>query len=104
MATGFIGPFIEELYFRGFLLPRMAWMKKWALLVEAFLFALYHIWSPWQLVTRFFGSPSTGLYCKVEYEPAHWCRNTLVVEFNRQFIITLCGLLMEKLVENLKNS
>lgn len=53
VVTGFIGPYIEELYFRGFLLPRMAWMKKWAPLVEAFLFALYHFWSPWQLVTRF---------------------------------------------------
>lgn len=53
VVTGFIGPYIEELYFRGFLLPRMVWMKKWAPMIEAFLFALYHFWSPWQLVTRF---------------------------------------------------
>ena len=53
VVTGFIAPYVEELYFRGFLLPRMSWMKKWAPLVEAFLFALYHFWSPWQLVTRF---------------------------------------------------
>jgi membrane protease YdiL (CAAX protease family) len=53
IVTGFIAPFVEELYFRGFLLPRMTWMKGWAPLVEALLFALYHFWSPWQLVTRF---------------------------------------------------
>jgi membrane protease YdiL (CAAX protease family) len=53
LVTGFVAPSVEELYFRGFLLPRMAWMKKWAPPVEAFLFALYHFWSPWQLVTRF---------------------------------------------------
>jgi len=52
LLTGILGPYVEELYFRGFLLPRMAWMKGWAPVVEAFLFALYHFWSPWQLVTR----------------------------------------------------
>lgn len=52
LLTGLLGPYVEELYFRGFLLPRMAWMKGWASVVESFLFALYHFWSPWQLVTR----------------------------------------------------
>ena len=52
LLTGLLGPYVEELYFRGFLLPRMAWMKGWAPVAEAFLFALYHFWSPWQLVTR----------------------------------------------------
>lgn len=53
LVTGFVAPLVEELYFRGFLLPRMNWMKKWAPLVEALLFALYHFWSPWQFITRF---------------------------------------------------
>jgi len=53
VITGFVAPLVEELYFRGFLLPRMVWMEKWAPIVEAFLFALYHFWSPWQMVTRF---------------------------------------------------
>ncbi|MBN1921244.1 MAG: CPBP family intramembrane metalloprotease [Anaerolineae bacterium] len=52
LLTGIVGPYVEELYFRGFLLPRLAWMKGWTPLVEAFLFALYHFWSPWQLATR----------------------------------------------------
>lgn len=33
VVTGFIAPYIEELYFRGFLLPRMTWMGKWAPLI-----------------------------------------------------------------------
>ena len=53
IVGGIIAPYVEELYFRGFLLPRMAWMKKWAAIIEALLFALYHFWLPWQLVTRF---------------------------------------------------
>ena len=52
LITGILAPYVEELYFRGFLLPRLAWTKGWAPLLEAFLFALYHFWSPWQLVTR----------------------------------------------------
>jgi hypothetical protein len=47
-----LGPAVEELYFRGFLLPRMTQLGKWAPLVNAFLFSLYHLWSPWDLITR----------------------------------------------------
>ncbi len=53
LVTSIFAPYVEELYFRGFLLPRICWMKNWAPLVGAFLFALYHFWSPWQLITRF---------------------------------------------------
>ena len=45
-------PIIEEIFFRGFLMPRMAWMGKWMVLVNVVLFASYHFWSPWQMVTR----------------------------------------------------
>ncbi len=30
LLTGIIGPYVEELYFRSFLLPRIDWMKVWA--------------------------------------------------------------------------
>jgi len=46
-------PLIEELYFRGFLLPRMRSFGKAAPFVNAMLFCLYHMWTPWQAVTRF---------------------------------------------------
>jgi membrane protease YdiL (CAAX protease family) len=40
--NGFVGPIVEELYFRGYLLPRMEWMGRWAPLVNVSLFSLYH--------------------------------------------------------------
>ncbi|MEZ4863480.1 MAG: type II CAAX endopeptidase family protein [Caldilineaceae bacterium] len=43
---------VEELYFRGFLLPRLAYLGGWAVLINSLLFALYHFTTPWQLVTR----------------------------------------------------
>ena len=48
-----IAPAIEELYFRGFLLPRMPEkLGKTAPVVHSLLFALYHVWSPWMFVAR----------------------------------------------------
>ena len=57
--NGFVGPIVEELYFRGYLLPRMEWMGRWAPLVNVSLFSLYHFWSPWQLVARILGFAPT---------------------------------------------
>jgi membrane protease YdiL (CAAX protease family) len=50
--TGISLPLIEELYFRGFLLPRIAHLRGWAPVVSTVLFALYHFWSPWVFVSR----------------------------------------------------
>lgn len=47
-----LGPWVEELYFRGYLLPRMGYAGKWAPLLHSFLFGLYHLWTPWMFVTR----------------------------------------------------
>jgi membrane protease YdiL (CAAX protease family) len=55
VINGFIGPIVEELYFRGYLLPRMEYMGRWAPLVNVSLFSLYHFWSPWQIVARILG-------------------------------------------------
>jgi CAAX protease family protein len=54
-VNGFVGPIVEELYFRGYLLPRMERFGRWAPLVNVSLFSLYHFWSPWQLVARILG-------------------------------------------------
>jgi membrane protease YdiL (CAAX protease family) len=51
-----IGPTIEEIYFRGYLLPRMPdKLKGWTPLVHTALFSLYHIWTPWMFVARIMG-------------------------------------------------
>jgi membrane protease YdiL (CAAX protease family) len=55
VVNAFLGPIVEELYFRGYLLPRMEWMGRWAPLVNVSLFSLYHFWSPWQIVGRILG-------------------------------------------------
>ncbi|MCC6146683.1 MAG: CPBP family intramembrane metalloprotease [Anaerolineaceae bacterium] len=52
LINGFAGPIVEELYFRGYLLPRMEYLKGWAPLVNVLLFSLYHFFSPWQFFTR----------------------------------------------------
>jgi uncharacterized protein len=46
------GGTVEELYFRGYLLPRMEPLGTWAPLVNIVLFSLYHFWSPWETVVR----------------------------------------------------
>jgi uncharacterized protein len=50
--TGFSLPLIEEYYFRGFLLPRLAHLGKWAPVLNTVLFSLYHLWSPWVFFSR----------------------------------------------------
>jgi membrane protease YdiL (CAAX protease family) len=52
ILNGLIGPIMEELYFRGYLLPRMDRLGRWAPLVNVTLFSLYHFWSPWQVMAR----------------------------------------------------
>ena len=46
-----IGPLVEELYFRGFLLPRLSRYGKWAPLLNVTLFIAYHFWQPHFLLT-----------------------------------------------------
>jgi membrane protease YdiL (CAAX protease family) len=47
---GFLTPLVEELYFRGYLLPRMK--GKFATLFHSFLFAVQHVTTPWMIITR----------------------------------------------------
>jgi uncharacterized protein len=45
-------PAMEELYFRGFLLPRIRGTATVAVIAGAVLFACYHLFSPWQIPVR----------------------------------------------------
>ena len=49
----FLAPMVEELYFRGYLLPRMK--GKFATLFHSFLFAAVHVFTPWMIITRTLG-------------------------------------------------
>jgi hypothetical protein len=46
------GAFIEELYFRGFLLPRLARLGFWAPLLNTVLFSFYHFFTPEANISR----------------------------------------------------
>ena len=49
LINGVLGPFVEELYFRGYLLPRMnGYAGRWAPALNIVLFSLYHFFSPWE--------------------------------------------------------
>ncbi len=52
LCNGIFGPLVEELYFRGYLLPRISRYGQWAPLINAVLFSLYHFFSPWQNPVR----------------------------------------------------
>jgi len=48
----FVGPIIEEFYFRSYLLPRMSTLRGWAPFLGTVLMSLYHFWSPWLFFVR----------------------------------------------------
>lgn len=53
ILTGVILPWTEELYFRGYLLPRISRYGKWAPLIGGLLFGLYHSWQAFGFVSVF---------------------------------------------------
>ena len=52
ILNGLVGPIVEELYFRGHLLPRLSRFGRWAPLLNVALFSLYHWWTPWMFFSR----------------------------------------------------
>jgi membrane protease YdiL (CAAX protease family) len=52
VVNGIAGPVVEEMYFRGYLLPRISRLGAWAPLVNTVLFSLYHLFTPWLNVGR----------------------------------------------------
>jgi membrane protease YdiL (CAAX protease family) len=55
VANAVVGPVVEEVYFRGYLLPRISRFGAWAPMVNTVLFSLYHFFTPWQNVGRIVG-------------------------------------------------
>lgn len=52
LFNGIAGPVVEELYFRGYLLPRISRLKGWAPLLNVCLFSIYHFFTPWRNLER----------------------------------------------------
>lgn len=53
VLTGIVLPWLEELYFRGYLLPRISRYKWWAPVISGVFFGLYHSWQPFGFLTVF---------------------------------------------------
>ncbi len=72
LFNGFIGPVTEELYFRGYLLPRIDRFGRWAPVLNSVLFAVYHVWTPWrwpQIVIGFVPIAVAGWRTRSLYVP-----------------------------------
>jgi membrane protease YdiL (CAAX protease family) len=52
LTIAIIAPITEEIYFRGYLLPRLSRFGFWAAPIHAILFALFHVWTPWLVIAR----------------------------------------------------
>jgi membrane protease YdiL (CAAX protease family) len=55
LVVALLAPIAEELYFRGYLLPRLSRFGFWAVPLHTTLFALFHVWTPWMFVARVIG-------------------------------------------------
>jgi membrane protease YdiL (CAAX protease family) len=55
LTVSLIAPITEEIYFRGYLLPRLSRFGYWAVPIHTTLFALFHVWTPWMAVARAIG-------------------------------------------------
>jgi membrane protease YdiL (CAAX protease family) len=55
LVISLLAPILEELYFRGFLLPRLSRFGPWAVPIQSVLFAFFHFWTPWMVVARAVG-------------------------------------------------
>jgi membrane protease YdiL (CAAX protease family) len=85
-VAGIAVPLVEELYFRGHLLPRLERLGIWAPVVNAVLFALYHLWSPWLFVGRVLGV--------LPFAYAVWRRRSIYIGIAVHLAVDLIGLLL----------
>ena len=51
-TNGIVAPLTEELYFRGYLLPRINLSPFKSAIISAVLFSIYHFFSPWYFFSR----------------------------------------------------
>ena len=60
IVTGVALPWVEELYFRGYLLPRLSRYGRWAPVLGGLFFGLYHIWQLFSFPTVFLLGTALG--------------------------------------------
>jgi membrane protease YdiL (CAAX protease family) len=84
--NGLVGPMIEELYFRGFLLPRIDRYGVWAPILNTLLFSLYRMWTPWRWTQIAIGFLPLAL--------AAWRTRSLYVSMTAHVTVNIVFLLM----------
>ena len=87
LLNGVAEPIVEELYFRGWLLPRLGRLGRWAPFVNVVLFSLYHFWLPAQLISRL------AAVLPVAYA-VRWRRNVYLGMVVHVALNTIAGLLV----------
>ncbi len=80
--SGLVAPVIEEVYFRGFLLSKLESTGIAAPIINAFLFALYHFYFPWNVPAIFLGFTVIGY--------AVWARKNFLIGI----VIHICNNLL----------
>jgi len=91
LINGIAAPIIEELYFRGYLMPRLSRFGKWTPIIETALFTLYHFWQPYYWITQFF-------FMLPVVVAVYWKRNIKLGIIVHMVLNTLGGLLTWSLV------
>jgi membrane protease YdiL (CAAX protease family) len=94
LMIGLLVPIAEELYFRGYLLPRLSRFGFWAVPIHTALFALFHVWTPWMAVARAIGAIPFALVVRRKQNIyigmiAHMLFNTLDVVMGVMLILAL---------------
>ena len=91
IIVALLAPLVEELYFRGYLLPRMK--GEFAPLLHSFLFAAQHVLEPWMIITRtlgflpiLFGVKKKNIYVGII---VHILCNTVNVVTGIAYILTM---------------
>lgn len=91
LLNGIAAPIIEELYFRGYLMPRLSRFGRWTPIIESALFTLYHFWQPYYWVTQFF-------FILPVVVGVYWKRNVKLGLIVHMLLNTLGGLLTAMMV------
>jgi membrane protease YdiL (CAAX protease family) len=84
--NGLIGPMTEELYFRGYLLPRISRYGRGAPVLNTFLFSIYHMWTPWRWPQIFIGFLPLAL--------AAWRTRSIYVSMTAHVTVNIVFLIM----------
>jgi len=87
LLNGIFAPLIEELYFRGYLMPRLSRFGRWTPVIESALFTIYHFWQPYYWITQFF-------FILPLVFAVHWKRNIKLGIIVHMLLNTIGGLLL----------